>query len=123
MSKLLNQRNWRMKFRLEVGIFLSFIFFVLNTARAQEEVTLERVVALALEKNYDVRLANNVSEAAATDDKYSFGVFIPQINAVGATQWNSNDQELRFEDEARNNSGKAESNNITASAQLNVDIV
>jgi outer membrane protein len=107
-----------MKCKLDAGIFLSCIFFVFTAARAQEEISLEQVVGLALEKNYDVRLAHNASEAAATDDEYSFGVFIPQINAVGATQWNSNDQELRFEDEARNNSGKAESHSVTAAGQL-----
>ena len=107
-----------MKCKLSLSVFLSCLLFVFKTAVAQEEITLERVVALALERNYDVRLANNAAEAAATDNNYSFGVFLPQINGVAATQWNSNDQELRFEDEARNNSGKAESNSVTASAQL-----
>ncbi|HEX6225999.1 MAG TPA: TolC family protein [Chryseolinea sp.] len=107
-----------MKCKWTLCVFLNFSFFVFNTSFAQEEITLERVVALALEKNYDVQLAENVSEAAATDNAYSFGVFIPQIEAIGATQWNSNNQELRFVDESRNNSGKAESNNITATAQL-----
>jgi outer membrane protein len=97
---------------LAIGIFLW------NTANAQDNVSIEQVVALALEKNYDVRLAKNSAEAAETDNKYALGAFLPQIEVVGATAWNSNDQELRFEDEARNNSGKAESNNISASAQL-----
>ena len=60
-----------------------------------------------------------MADAANTDNRYAFGAFLPQIQATGATVWNSNDQELRFEDESRNNSGKAESNNITATAQLN----
>ena len=107
-----------MKCRPSYGIFLICTFFIFNTARGQEEITLEKVVALALQKNYDVQLAQNTSEAATTDNQYAFGVFLPQIEGTASTAWNSNNQKLRFEDESRNNSGKAESNAITASAQL-----
>ena len=90
-----------MKCRLTLGILITSIFFVFSTAYAQEEITLEQVVALALQKNYDVQLAKNTNEAAATDNEYSFGVFLPQIEGVASTQWNSNHQTLRFQDEAR----------------------
>ena len=89
-----------------------------NISNAQEEISLERMVALALERNYDVLISKNVSEAAATDNNYAYGAFLPQVNATGSMVWNSNDQALRFQDASRNNSGKAESNNISASAQL-----
>lgn len=89
-----------------------------HVSYSQAEISLGQVVALALERNYDVLAAKNVSEGAKTDNDYAFGAFIPQLNAVGNTVWNSNDQALRFQDESRNNSGKAESNIISASAQL-----
>lgn len=98
-------------------VLLSFVFAV-HISYCQEEISVERIIALALEKNYDVQLAKNVSEAASTDNRYAFGAFIPRVEATGTTLWNSNNQELRFQDETRNNSGKAESNNISASAQL-----
>ena len=84
----------------------------------QEEVSLEQVVALALEKNYDVRIARNVAESAETNDGYVVGAFLPQISAQAATLWNDNEQNLRFQDASRNNSGKAESNNLNGSVQL-----
>jgi outer membrane protein TolC len=98
--------------------FLLFGIIVANISYAQDEVSLERMVALALERNYDVLISKNVSEAAATDNNYAYGAFLPQLNATGAMVWNSNDQSLRFQDASRNNSGKAESNNVNASAQL-----
>ncbi len=98
-------------------LLLAFVF-AFHISFSQEEIQLEQIIALALEKNYDVQLSKNVSEAAATDNKYAFGAFLPQINAVGTTVWNSNDQELRFADESRNIIGKAEANNTNASAQL-----
>ena len=91
---------------------------IFQTSYSQEEISLGQVVALALERNYDVLVSKNLSEGAKTDNAYSFGAFIPQIDAVGSTIWNSNDQSLRFQDESRNNSGKAESNIISASVQL-----
>jgi len=99
------------------GVLL-IIFCLVVTAKAQEEITLDQAIAIALEKNYDIRVAKNTLEAAATDNQYAFGAFLPRIEAVGAAVWNSNNQKLRFQDEARNNSGKAESNSVTASAQL-----
>lgn len=84
----------------------------------QEEVSLEQVVSLALEKNYDVRIARNVAESAETNDAYVVGAFLPRISAQATTVWNDNEQNLRFQDASRNNSGKAESNNVNGSVQL-----
>lgn len=100
------------------SVFLLIVVFLAYTANAQQIVSVEDVIKLALEKNYDVQIARNVSEAANTDDRYAFGAFLPQINAVGATVWNSNDQDLRFLDDSRNIKGKAEGNISNASAQL-----
>lgn len=99
-----------------IALVLSFIG-IASTAFSQEEVTLEQVVALALEKNYDVRLAKKVSEAASTDDSYAMGAFLPRISAEAATVWNDNEQTLRFQDASRNNSGDAQSNNLSGSVQ------
>jgi outer membrane protein TolC len=84
---------------------------------AQELITLEEVIALVLKENYDVQLMQNSLLAAKTDDKYSVGVLLPQLNATAATAWNSNHQEFNFQDETRNVSGDAKSNNANASLQ------
>ena len=99
-------------------VFLFVIFSGTRVAFGQEEVSLEQVVALALEKNYDVLIAKNVSQSANTDNNYVYGAFLPQISAEAATVWNDNEQTLRFQDASRNNSGEAQSNNITGSVQL-----
>jgi outer membrane protein len=101
-------------------LFAALVLFLLvsQVVIAQEEVSLEQVISLALEKNYDVQIVKKISEAAETDKDYAWGAFLPQINATAARVWNNNDQDLRFQDATRNNSGKAESNNTTASVQL-----
>ena len=104
--------------RLRVAaVFFVFILFA-QGSHAQEQVSLEQVIALALEKNYDIRLAKNTSTSATVDDNYSIGVLMPQVNVVGATVWNRNHQEFEFQDETRNVSGDAESQNINGSLQV-----
>lgn len=105
-----------MRHKLFVLVFIlcsSFCFVF-----GQEEVSLEQVVTLALEKNYDVRIARNANESASTNSNYAVGAFLPQISAGAATVWNNNEQSLRFLDATRNNSGEAQSNNINGSVQL-----
>lgn len=99
-------------FALFVGVF-----FLGGNLYAQQVVTVEEVIALALKENYDIQLAQNASQAANADDKYSVGVLLPQVNATAATTWNSNHQEFNFQDETRNVGGDAKSNNATASLQ------
>jgi len=101
------------------GIALAAIFFLVHSTRAQEKVPLEQVIAMALDKNYDVQLWKNTSAANKTSDSYSWGLLLPQLNATGTDTWTSNKQTLRFNDVTKNNSGTNEANNISAAVQLN----
>jgi len=104
--------------KLKVALLSFLLIFSGAQLLAQEEIALDQVIALALEKNYDVQLARNTSLAASTDYNYSIGALLPQLNANGSTVWNNNHQEFEFEDETRNRSGDAKSNNMTGSLQL-----
>lgn len=85
----------------------------------QEQVTLEKAVMMALERNFDVMAAKNVADAAQVNKDYAWGAFVPQINGVATTLHTENNQELEFADATRNNKGSAESNNQSASVQVN----
>jgi outer membrane protein len=104
---------------MKLSIVLVVLSFFSLTLSAQEKITVEQVISLALESNYDVRIMHNAVDAAATDSKYLYGAYVPQLNATGAVVKNYNDQELRFQDESRNNQGEARSTNTSASLQLN----
>lgn len=101
----------------ELIAVLLFYTFAGVESRAQEQVQPEKVVVLALEKNFDVQLARNTVETATNDKQFIYGAFLPRVNAIAATVWNENNQELRFMNEAQNRSGVAKSNNSTASIQ------
>jgi len=96
---------------------VAVLLFILVDLFGQQKVPLEQVVALALQQNYDVLLAKNTAIANKTDLAYSWGAFLPQINANGAVAWNTNEQKLEFQNEANNREGEAESNNLTGSVQ------
>jgi outer membrane protein TolC len=98
----------------------SVLYFIMfsSAAFAQVKVSVEEVVSLALQKNYDVQLARNTAQTAQTDDNYANYAFLPTLNGTGNITWNSNEQSLEFQDASRNNSGEAESNNMTGAVQL-----
>ena len=89
------------------------------SAYSQKQVLFDEVIALALENGYDVKLSKNALEAATADNNLAIGGYLPQLNGTASTTWNNNNQKLEFQDASRNNSGKAESNNMAAGVQLN----
>jgi outer membrane protein len=86
---------------------------------AQDKIPLEDVVNLALKKNYDVLIAENTAEVAATDKDYSIGAFFPTINATGSRIWNTNNQKQKLPDNTERGGNGITSNNLSGSVQLN----
>ena len=70
------------------GFFIG-IFSLINSPA--QNVLLEEVVQLALEKNYDVRVLQKTSALAFNDNRFAFGAFLPTINATGSYIKNNND--------------------------------
>jgi outer membrane protein len=71
-----------------------FLFFFFSTSVATsfaQQMAVGEVVSVSLQKNYDILIQQNTTAAALTDKKYSVGVFLPRINAVGAYVKNNND--------------------------------
>jgi len=64
------------------ALFLGIVCVAFNV-RAQEVLTLEEAIQIALQKNFDVRLLQNTASTSLNDKRYSLGVFLPAINANG----------------------------------------
>lgn len=83
-----------------------------------QSVTVEQAVQIALQKNFDIRLFQNAAAAASNDDRFAFGVFLPNINGTGAYVRNNNDsRNITFGDVETTRSG-ARSTQTNASLQL-----
>lgn len=106
-----------MKHSRKVGIALILTVIMLQV-RAQEMVTLNDVISLAMEKNYNVRLSQNALFAAETDDRYSIGALLPQINAIGSKTWNNDSRRQVLPDNSERGGDGIKSESITGSAQL-----
>lgn len=104
---------------MKLRIIACLTFLILTTAaRAQQPVTLEEVLALAMQHNYDVQLVRNTASGASLDNDYSWGGFLPQLNGTAAKVWNDNDQKQRFSDNTERTRDGIESTNTNASVQL-----
>ncbi|GHN00357.1 membrane protein [Cytophagales bacterium WSM2-2] len=69
--------------------FLISVFFF-SFSHAQQTVTLEDVVQMALQKNYDIQVARTTAATQLTDKQFLYGAFIPTINASGTYSRNNN---------------------------------
>jgi outer membrane protein len=105
-----------MNIRVSFALALSFLFSL--RGQAQEQVSLEQVIVLALEKNYDVQLFKNLEESASTDNQYVTGAFLPQINATGSKVWNRNDQKQILANDSSIQRKGVRSENLVGSVQL-----
>jgi len=86
---------------------------------AQQNISVEEVVGVALQKNFDVRIQQNIGAAAVTDKQNSIGVFLPVITANGSRTWTNNDQKQILANGSEVQRNGIPSNNLSASLQLN----
>jgi outer membrane protein len=103
-----------MKVRI-LGSLLGIL--VLFSAQAQN-VKLEEVVQIALQKNYDVQVLQKTADIAGNDNRYAYGYFLPLINANGNYLKNSNDSRTVTFDDAETLANGARATNTTGSVNL-----
>ncbi|HEY3405838.1 MAG TPA: TolC family protein [Ohtaekwangia sp.] len=87
---------------------------------SQEVISVEQAIALAIEKNYDVQIAQTTAQSASTDNSYAWAAFIPQINGLASYRRTSNNQAVEYNGvrDTLNSQGRAKFDNMDASAQL-----
>jgi outer membrane protein TolC len=97
-----------------------FLFVVsLSELKAQGLLTVEEAVATALRNNYDIRLAQNDSMAAAIDYSFRNAALFPRVNGNLGTTWNNNNVKQVLADGTKRESNGLKSNNIQAQLALN----
>jgi outer membrane protein len=78
-------------------VFLIILSY--SGARAQQELSLNEVLQLGLQKNYDIRIIQRTSALAANDNRWAFGGFLPVVNVNGTYLKTTNDtRNLTFPD-------------------------
>lgn len=111
----LNRSVFRFSF---IFIFIFIFLFSFSLLSAQQLLTLQDAIAIALERNYEIRLSRNDSAVAALDYSYRNMVFYPRLNATAGTNWVRNNQKQEFTD-SPDRQGNVATNNLNASLALN----
>lgn len=89
------------------------------TVRAQQMITLQEAIAAGLRSNYDILLVSNDSAAAATDQRYIYGAFLPNINATAGTLWTTSAQKQKYDTRDDVEGTGIKTGNINAALNLN----
>lgn len=85
---------------------------------SQQQIHVEEVVTAAIQRNFDVRIQQNIASSARIAERNSIGLFLPNINATGNRQWNNNNQRQILADNSERQSNGIKSNNLAGSLQL-----
>ncbi len=100
-------------------VFMALIVFGFqHQLRAQQLLSLQDAIAIALQNNYDIQLAESDSARLGLDYTYRNVVFLPRLNANLGTTWTQNNQQQEFSD-GTERMGDVATNNLTASVTLN----
>lgn len=89
------------------------------TVKGQQLITLQEAIAAALNKNYDILLAGNDSAAAATDQRYVYGAFLPAVNVTAGTLWTTSAQKQKYDTRDDVEGSGIKTGNINAAINLN----
>ena len=89
------------------------------TVKAQQMITLQEAIAAGLHSNYDILLLSNDSIAAATDQRYIYGAFLPNINATAGTLWSTSAQKQKYDTRDDVEGTGIKTGNINAALNLN----
>src|SRR5687768_935653 len=99
-------------------LLITALFFSGTVSYAQRMLTLEEAIATALQNNYDIQLSKNDSMVAALDYSYRNAAFLPILNGLAGTTWNSNNQRQTLADGSKREQKNIRSHNTAASIAL-----
>jgi outer membrane protein TolC len=97
-----------------VAIFLLIPAF----SKAQQIVSPEEAVSIALQKNFDVRISENTLAGAEVGVNNSVGLFLPDLTLTASRMWNKNDQRQILADNSERGANGIPSKNLSSSVQM-----
>jgi outer membrane protein TolC len=83
---------------MSIKTCLSFfiLFFAVSVSFSQTVVTVEEVVQMAVQKNFDIRVAQTTAATQFTDKRFIYGAFLPTLNLNGSHIQNHNNSLTKF---------------------------
>jgi outer membrane protein len=105
---------------MKIKIFFTGIIIagLAMQACAQETLTLEQAIDVALKNNFDIRLARNDADVAANDYAYANFAFAPRLNATVGRTWNHTSTKQEFANGNKRDTSGIKSNNFAGNVAL-----
>ncbi|SHM61249.1 TolC family protein [Chitinophaga sp. CF418] len=98
---------------------LLYFSLLLGTAvHAQQVLTPEQAIDLALKNNYDIRLAKNDAAITANDYAYANLAFAPRVNGTANKVWNSTRTKQEFANGSKRDTSGIRSSTLSANVSL-----
>jgi outer membrane protein TolC len=101
------------------NILTTFIFIGFYSSFAQELLTKENAISLALENNYGIKLAKNSVEIAKNNASVYNSSYLPKLVANAGVGYDNDNAKLTLQNGTVNESNGSESTNYNASVGLN----
>lgn len=98
--------------------FLISLSFLSLTALSQTAISIDEVLSIALQKNYDVKIEQTTAAGTIINKQFAIGAFLPQLNGVGTRTFNVNDQKQTLANNTEVERNGIESNNLNGSVQM-----
>lgn len=98
---------------------ISIVCILVMAGRGQQMITLQEAVAAGLNNNYDILLVSNDSVAAATDQHFVYGAFLPAVNATVGNLWTTSAQKQKYESRPQVQGSGIKTDNLSAAINLN----
>ena len=106
---------------IKYSLQIAFLFCV-TLIQAQELLTQDKAVELALDNNYAIKIANNTVEVAENNTSILNSGFLPTVTGNAGATYNIDDTEAEFSNGTSTVLKGAESNRYNASVNINYTI-
>jgi len=100
-------------------IFLSLLMLSSTNLCAQETLTVEQAIELALKNNYDIQIAKNDADIASRNNSVGNAGMLPKVNATVADNYTLNNLNQKFTNGTEINKNNVTGNNLNAGVALN----
>ena len=99
-------------------IYLLLWLMIVPALQAQESLTLENAVKIALKNNFDISIANNSSTISKVNNTPGNAGMLPTVALIGSGNYSLNNRYQKNTDGTSVNSNSVSSTSVTAGAEL-----
>lgn len=100
-------------------IFILLVCFLLQPINAQKQITLDEAIQKAMNNNFDIRVAEKVSEVSKVQNTLGSAGMLPTVGVVGSAAYSLNDVNQKLSTGIVNNQNGVSSSDASAGLQLN----